>query len=56
MYSYIYLWVFNSSENDGQDNHQNLMEQIESDVEQGKEYDSHLLCSEGVLAQGIAHL
>ena len=53
---YIYFWVFNNSENDGQDNHQNLMEQVESDVEEGEEYDAHLPRREWVFAQGVAHL
>merc|ERR1712117_209773 len=43
-------------ENNGQDNHQNLMEQIESDVGEGKENDPHLLLGEEVLAESIAHL
>ena len=32
------------------------MEQVESDVEKGKENDAHLLRSERVLAQGVSHL
>ena len=54
---FIYFWaVFNSSEDYGQEKHQNLMEQVESDVEEGKENDAHLLRSERVLAQGVSHL
>ena len=43
-------------ENDGQNDHKNLVKQIESDVGEGKENDAHLLLGEEVLADSIAHL
>ena len=43
-------------ENNGQNNHQNLVKQIESNVGEGKENYSHLLLGEEILAKGVAHL
>ena len=53
---FIYFYVVNNSEDNGQEKHQNLMEQVEPDVEEGEEDDAHLLCSERILAQCVPHL